>query len=75
MTDMECERVPDISKHGPSAADPAERAGAPEAMEITPEMIEAGVQVLWDSCAIEHPLQADRLVVERMYRAMGTVLR
>ncbi len=37
---------------------------------ITPEMIEAGLNILWDSCAIEHPLDADRLVVEQIYYAM-----
>ncbi len=47
-------------------------SGAPadDEVEVTPEMVEAGVTVLWASCAIEHPLQADRLVVEDIYRAM-----
>src|SRR5215218_4126490 len=38
-------------------------APSQDGIEVTPEMIEAGVAVLWDSCAIEHPLEADRLVV------------
>ena len=45
-------------------------APKPEEVEVTPEMIEAGVTVLWESCAVEHPLGADRLVVEEIYRAM-----
>jgi hypothetical protein len=39
-------------------------AGAPEAeIEITPEMVEAGVAALWATFAIEHPCEADRSIV------------
>jgi hypothetical protein len=45
-------------------------AGAPE-IELTPAMIEAGVAVLYVSCAIEHPLDgADRKLVQRVFCAM-----
>jgi hypothetical protein len=48
-------------------------SGAPSKeseIEVTSAMIEAGVTVLWESCAVEHPLQADRLVIDEVYRAM-----
>ena len=48
-------------------------ADAPET-EITPEMIEAGVKALYDSCAIENPLGgADRELVGEIYKAMRAV--
>lgn len=52
-------------------------AGAPDSedFQATPEMIEAGVEVLWASGAIEHPLEADRLLVRDVYRAMQKALR
>jgi hypothetical protein len=48
-------------------------AGAPEAeIEITPEMIEAGVRVLWESGAIETPMgDADRDLVHEIFVAMS----
>lgn len=49
-------------------------AGAPED-KVTQEMIEAGLRVLRDSCAIEHPLEADRLVVEGIFVAMRRLER
>jgi len=33
-------------------------------------MVEAGVVVLWESGAIEHPLEADRLLLQKIYLAM-----
>lgn len=39
-------------------------------VEIMPAMIEAGLEVLHASGAIEHPLQADRLLVEEVFRVM-----
>ena len=49
-------------------------AGAPEAeIEITPEMIEAGVRVLWDSGAHEPMNGVDQLLIERIFVAMSRV--
>ncbi len=46
------------------------KSGAPE-IEITPEMIEAGVQVLWQSGAVENPIVAlDRDLVGEIFLAM-----
>ena len=45
-------------------------AGAP-ATEITPEMIEAGAEVLWSSGAVEHPLMDnDRELIRQIFLAM-----
>lgn len=41
-----------------------------EEIEITPEMIEAGVDALYNSGAIEHPLSSDELLVEAIFRGM-----
>ena len=38
--------------------------------EITPEMVEAGYRVLLASGITDDPLEADRLLVEEIYRAM-----
>jgi hypothetical protein len=56
--------------HSPSL-DSAE-AGAPaDEIEITPEMIAAGVRVLWDSGAIEAPMEDfNRELVEKIFVAM-----
>jgi hypothetical protein len=44
-------------------------------VNVTPEMIEAGVKVLYDSCAIENPIRGtDRLLVGEIYKAMRAVL-
>lgn len=40
------------------------------AIEVTPQMIEAGFQVLCSSGRVDEYLEADRLLVERIYRAM-----
>jgi hypothetical protein len=47
-------------------------AGAPETeVEITPEMIEAGVHILWGSGAVEVPMEdADRELVRKIFVAM-----
>lgn len=47
-------------------------AGAPEIeVKITPEMIEAGVRVLWKSGAVETPMEkADRNLVRKIFVAM-----
>lgn len=42
-------------------------------IEITPEMIEAGYRVLISSGVTDDPLEADRLWVEEIYRAMRRV--
>jgi hypothetical protein len=39
-------------------------------IEITPEMVEAGVRVLWASGAVEHPIGADEAVVRRVFIEM-----
>jgi hypothetical protein len=44
-------------------------AGAPED-EITPEMIEAGTNMLWRSGAVEHPTELDRELIRKIYLAM-----
>ena len=48
-------------------------AGAPaREIEITPEMIEAGVCVLWESGAVETPMDgADRELVQKIFVAMS----
>jgi hypothetical protein len=38
--------------------------------DITPEMIEAGYNVLVKACITDDPLEADRLVVSDIFRAM-----
>lgn len=37
---------------------------------ITPEMIEAGVSVLWETIPFQEQLESDRLLVEEIFRAM-----
>jgi hypothetical protein len=49
-------------------------AGAPETeIEITPEMIEVGVRVLWDSGTHEPMDGVDQLIIERIFVAMSRV--
>jgi hypothetical protein len=49
-------------------------AGAPEQeIDITSEMIEAGVRVLWDSGAHEPMDGVDQLLIERIFIAMSRV--
>jgi hypothetical protein len=47
-------------------------AGAPDnaEIEVTPEMLECGYQVLRASGITDDPMEADKLLVERIYRAM-----
>ena len=44
-----------------------------ETVEVTPEMVEAGFQVLAASGIADEYLGADRLLVEEIYRAMYAV--
>ena len=44
-------------------------------VEVTPEMIEAGYRVLCSSGIVDECLEADRLVVEEIYRAMFALRR
>lgn len=39
-------------------------------IEVTPEMIEAGYIILVNSCITDDPLEADRLLVADIYRAI-----
>jgi hypothetical protein len=41
-----------------------------EEIEITEEMIKAGYRVLLDSALTDYPLEADKLTVCEIYRAM-----
>lgn len=49
--------------------------GAPETkrteVEVTPEMIEVGVRVLWNSGAIDHPCSIDRDLIRKIYMRMA----
>ena len=46
------------------------RRNEAEEIVITPEMIEAGVSVLWNSGAVENPLDADRILIREIFVAM-----
>jgi hypothetical protein len=46
----------------------------PDEIEVTPEMIEAGVRVL-DASGIEHPIGVDEALVADIYRAMEAAKR
>jgi hypothetical protein len=39
-------------------------------IEATPEMIEAGINVLWASCIVEHPCEADKEIIPEIFIAM-----
>jgi hypothetical protein len=41
--------------------------------DVTPEMIEAGYRILLASGLADDPLEADRLVVVEIYRAMASL--
>lgn len=46
-------------------------AERPNEIEVTPEMIEAGVRTLYGSGSIENPVYAnDRSLVEQIFRSM-----
>ena len=49
--------------------------GAPETseIEVTPAMIEAGLDVLWKSGAVEYPTSADRDLVQKIYLSMAEI--
>jgi hypothetical protein len=41
-------------------------------IKVTPEMIEAGVSVLWESGAIENPMDGvDQILVQKIFVAMS----
>jgi hypothetical protein len=44
-----------------------------ETVAVTPEMIEAGLAVLWESGAVAHPLSIDRDLVRKIFLAMCRV--
>jgi hypothetical protein len=49
-------------------ADEEKQAEKPE-IEVTPEMIEAGVSLLWSGSILgENPLEFDRLLVAEIFR-------
>lgn len=51
-------------------------SSATEEIEVTPEMIQAGLEVLYQSGSIENPLEgADRSLVERIFLAMHQYLK
>jgi hypothetical protein len=59
--------MPNVHSPSPDSVE----AGAPaNEIEITPEMIEAGVNALWATCAIEHPCGADRGIIPKIFTAM-----
>jgi hypothetical protein len=39
-------------------------------IEMTPEMLEAGLNALWSTGAIEHPCGADRSIIPKIFTAM-----
>lgn len=46
------------------------------AIEVTPEMIEEGVRVLWESGAVENPIDGvDQELVRKIFSAMSHVSR
>jgi hypothetical protein len=64
-----------LTKHLPnthdSAAPPCGGAGAPE-VHITSEMVDAGLEVLWASGAVEEQLGSDKLLVSEIFQAMAS---
>jgi hypothetical protein len=60
--------TPSSSRESPT---PQGKAGAPE-IEVTPDMIEAGVRVLWESGVVETPIDGvDQMVIQRIFVAMS----
>lgn len=54
---------------------PPTPTAAPE-IAVTPEMIEAGVGVLWESGAVENPMEGvDQELVRKIFSAMSHVSR
>ena len=58
-----------LQDHKPSSDAAPEGVGAPEIV-ISPEMLECGFEVLRASGITDEPMEADRLLVERIYCAM-----
>lgn len=61
------------SRGGPRGPKPRASAGPKTvsfSSEPTPEMIEAGVAVLWASGAVEGQLHSDELLVAEIFQAM-----
>jgi hypothetical protein len=55
--------------------DTPSREDKPE-IEVTPEMIEAGLHVLWGSGAVENPMDGvDQELVRKIFSAMSHVSR
>ena len=61
-----------LTKQGGAHNSPAapQGAGAPV---VTSEMIEAGVEVLWASGAVEEQLGSDKLLVSEIFQAMASL--
>lgn len=56
----------------PSPQKVVDQATAAPEIEVTPEMMEAGLSILWESGAVEKPMEApDRELVRRIYLAMA----
>lgn len=65
-----------LTKQGPISSPtsaPDLGAGEPAQVEVTPEMVEAGISVLWASGAVEGELGSDKLLVAEIYRAMASL--
>jgi hypothetical protein len=54
----------------PATGSTAPEAGAPDEIEVTSAMIEAGVADLWNSGWYETCSPGDWIIVERIYRVM-----
>ena len=53
------------------AAQPVEAPATEDEIPVSPEMIEAGVKVLWSSGSVENPVcGADELIVRQIFLAM-----
>ena len=59
----------------PDRAAQPDQAPASTELEITPEMIDAGVKELWDSGWFEIASLSDRILVARVFSAMVSVRR
>ena len=42
-------------------------------IEVTPQMIDAGVSVLWGLGIVDCQMESDRLAVEEIFRAMANL--
>jgi hypothetical protein len=41
-----------------------------DSVQVTPEMIEAGLRTLWESGAVEYPMEIDRDLVREIFVSM-----